>query len=349
MEFALQTEKLTKVFEDGAAAVQDISLKVKVGEFLTLLGPSGGGKTTTLRLLAGFEKPTQGRIEIGGNIVADDSHFIPPEKRKVGMVFQDYALFPHVDVTGNIGFGLNGPRKERERQVRRMLELVGLTEFAEKMPHELSGGQQQRVALARALAPNPDILLLDEPFSNLDTGLRAQVRSDVRNILLETKTTAIFVTHDQQEALSLSDEIAVIFDGKLTQLATPHAIYNRPTNIDVAKFIGEANFLFAEAHGMTADSLLGEVKLFHPKTGQVELMIRPEALHVGFEEIGTAATVLWREFYGHYQRLGVALADGTRLIVRTGVDRYFQRGNKVWVSLALPALAYDIESHNVLS
>jgi len=341
MEYSLQADRLTKLFDGQAPAVNDVTLRVRPSEFLTLLGPSGGGKTTTLRLLAGFEKPTSGRIQIGDQIVADDARFTPPEKRKVGMVFQDYALFPHVDVAGNIAFGLRQSAKQQKKQVERLLSLVGLRQFAARMPHELSGGQQQRVALARALAPNPDILLLDEPFSNLDTGLRAQVRNEVRHILLETGTTAIFVTHDQQEALSLSDEIAIIFDGRLVQVSTPHALYNRPVNMQVAKFIGDANFLPAEAHGMTADSLLGEVKLFHPKSGRVHLMIRPEALAVSFDEGGNRATVLWREFYGHYQRLGLALADGAELIARTGVDRYFQRGDNVSVSLALPALAYD--------
>ena len=345
----LETANLTKEFADGLLAVQDISLQVRRDEFMTLLGPSGGGKTTTLRLLAGFERPTGGRIRIGDHIVADDTHFTPPEKRKVGTVFQDYALFPHVDVAGNIAFGLRGARKEQIRQVERLLELVGMSQLAERMPYELSGGQQQRVALARALAPNPDILLLDEPFSNLDTDLRAHVRSEVRRILLETDTTAIFVTHDQEEALTLSDEIAVIFEGRLVQVATPHVLYNRPINTRVAKFVGDANFLPAEAHGITASSHLGEVKLFHPKTGHVDLMIRPEALNVGFEERGKRATVLWREFHGHHQRLGLALADGAALIARTGVDRYFKRGDNVWVSLARPALAYDSESHKVLS
>ena len=349
MEYSLQADHLTKLFNGQLPAVNDITLRVRPGEFLTLLGPSGGGKTTALRLLAGFETPTRGRIQIGDHIVADDSHFIPPEKRRVGMVFQDFALFPHVDVAGNIAFGLHGSQKDQARRVERLLSLVGLTQFAERMPYELSGGQQQRVALARALAPNPDILLLDEPFSNLDTHLREQVRTDVRRILLETDTTAIFVTHDQQEALSLSDEIAIIFDGKLIQVATPHVVYNRPVNMQVAKFVGDANFLPAEAHGMTADSLLGEVKLFHPKTGRVDLMIRPEALAVNFEGHGKTATVQWREFYGHYQRLGLALADGTELVARTGVDRYFKRGDNVSVSLALPALAYDAVSHVVLS
>ncbi len=341
MDFSLQTDNLTKLFDDNVPAVRDVTLRVKAGEFMTILGPSGGGKTTTLRLLAGFEQPTSGLIRIGNRVVADDRHFTPPEKRKVGMVFQDYALFPHVNVAENIAFGLRNRNKDRDRQVKRMLSLVGLAGFAERMPHELSGGQQQRVALARALAPNPDILLLDEPFSNLDTGLRTQVRNDVRDILLETETTAIFVTHDQQEALSLSDEIAVIFEGELLQVATPHIIYNRPINSLVAHFIGEANFLPGQAEGLTAASPLGTVKLFHPKSGAVQLMIRPEALHVGHAEHGEKASVLWREFFGHYQRLGLALDDGTELIARTGVDRYFQRGNNVWVSLRMPALAFD--------
>ena len=341
MDFPLQADHLTKVYNGQSPAINDVTLSVRPGEFLTLLGPSGAGKTTMLRLLAGFEKPTSGRIQIGERIVADDSHFVPPEQRKVGMVFQDYALFPHVHVAGNIGFGLRGSKRDRNKRVNELLALVGLLDYATRMPHELSGGQQQRVALARALAPNPDILLLDEPFSNLDSGMRAQVRTDVRHILHETETTAIFVTHDQQEALSLSDEIAVIFDGRLVQVATPHAIYNRPINMQVAQFIGEANFLSAIAHGITADSRLGEVKLFHPKIGPVKLMIRPEALAVGFDKSGTRANVRWREFYGHYQRLGLALPDGTLLIARTGVDRYFGRGDEVYLSMALPALAYD--------
>ena len=341
MEFSLQTENLTKLFDSDLPAVNDVTLQVRPGEILTVLGPSGGGKTTTLRLLAGFERPTSGRIQIASRVVADDHHFVPPEKRKVGMVFQDYALFPHVNVAENIAFGLSQRRVKSDRQVERMLSLVGMREFADRMPHELSGGQQQRVALARALAPNPDILLLDEPFSNLDTGLRAQVRNDVRDILLETETTAIFVTHDQQEALSLSDEIAVIFDGRLMQVATPHLIYNRPVNSQVAHFIGEANFLPGEAQGLTASSPLGTVKLFHPKSGPVQLMIRPEALYVGHAENGKRAAIAWREFYGHYQRLGLELEDGNELIARTGVDRFFQRGDNVWVSLQMPALAFD--------
>lgn len=349
MEYSLQADHLTKRYNGQSPAVDDITLTVKPGEFLTLLGPSGSGKTTMLRLLAGFERPTSGRIQIGPRIVADDTRFVPPERRKVGMVFQDYALFPHVDVAGNIAFGLRGRREENERRVKQLLSLVGLSQFAERMPYELSGGQQQRVALARALAPEPDILLLDEPFSNLDTGLRAQVRTHVRDILHETETTAIFVTHDQEEALSLSDEIAVIHDGRLLQVATPHVIYNRPINSQVAHFIGEANFLPGIASGYTADCLLGEVKLYLPRTGAVELMIRPEALAVTVDGGGTSATVRWREFHGHFQRLGLALADGTGLIARTSVAPYIRRGDQVTVTLALPALAYDPANDDTLS
>ena len=343
MDIALQTENLSKFYDD-TAAVEALALTVKAGSFLTILGPSGGGKTTILRLLAGFEHPTAGRIQIGGKVVADDAHFVPPEKRRVGMVFQDYALFPHVNVAENIAFGLRGARGKKEPQVKRMLALVGLSKYAQRMPYELSGGQQQRVALARALAPNPDILLLDEPFSNLDTALRAHVRKDVRDILLETQTTAIFVTHDQHEALSLSDEIALIFEGRLVQMASPHIIYNRPINRQVAASIGEANFLPGEAQGLTAESPLGRVELFHPKSGRVLLMIRPEALHINHDGQGLAALVRWREFHGHHQRLGLALENGTELIALAGVDRYYRRGDRVWVRMGRPALAFDGDS-----
>lgn len=340
MDLTLQTTKLNKQF-NGVDAVRDVTLNVKSGEFLTVLGPSGCGKTTLLRLLAGFEKPSSGTIQIGDHIVADDSHFVPPERRKVGMVFQDYALFPHINVAENVGFGIRGHSKDKDKQVQRVLSLVGLSGYDDRMPHELSGGQQQRVALARALAPNPDIILLDEPFSNLDTALRTKVRADVREILHETETTAIFVTHDQEEALSLSDEVAVIFSGELAQVATPHAIYNRPINKQVARFIGEANFIPAQAQGAIATSSLGTVKLYHQKSGTVDLMIRPEALRISFDDKGTPAVILWREFFGHTQRLGLELQDGTQLIARTGVDTYYQREQHVRVTLGLPALALE--------
>lgn len=323
-------------------AVENISFSVDPGEILVLLGQSGCGKTTTLRLIAGLERPDSGEITIHNETVSGKGKWVAPERRRIGMVFQDYALFPHLTIHQNIAFGLNHVKREqRNKRVKQMLELIELPDKADAYPHELSGGQQQRIALARALAPNPDIILLDEPFSNLDTALRSQVRAHVRDILHETQTTAIFVTHDQEEALSLSDEVAIMYKGKLIQVASPHAIYNRPVNKHVAQFIGEANFLPAHAKGMIASSPLGSVKLFHEKSGDVELLIRPEALRVNFDDKGAPAIILWREFFGHAQRLGLQLSDGTELIARTGVDTYYQRGQNVRVTLGLPAVAFE--------
>jgi iron(III) transport system ATP-binding protein len=207
----------------GTPAVEELSLAVEPGEILALLGPSGCGKTTTLRLIAGFETLDAGEITIGGRVVgrAGDPG-VPPEERGVGVVFQDYALFPHLTVADNVAFGLTRlPRDERARRVAEILELVGLTAFRARYPHELSGGQQQRVAAARALAPAPAVLLLDEPFSNLDADLRAQMRDEVEKLLRETGTTAIFVTHDQEEAFTIADQVGVLHAGHLAQLAPP--------------------------------------------------------------------------------------------------------------------------------
>jgi iron(III) transport system ATP-binding protein len=207
-------------------AVDRVALRLPPGLLLALLGPSGCGKTTMLRLLAGFETPDAGTIEIGGQRVFGAGINLPPERRRVGMVFQDYALFPHLDVARNIAFGVpRGP--DRGRRIVEALRLVGLDGYQERMPHELSGGQQQRVALARALAPRPDLLLLDEPFSNLDAALRAQVRGEVRQILAAADATAIMVTHDQEEALSLADQVAVMQEGTVVQVASPFDLYQR--------------------------------------------------------------------------------------------------------------------------
>lgn len=335
----LVVDSISKHFE-GVSAVEQFSLEVNEGEFITLLGPSGCGKTTTLRLLAGFEQPDSGSISIGGDIVANQKHYLPAEKRRVGMVFQDYALFPHLDVADNVSFGLNGNKKERHKRVEEMLSLVGLDAYGQRMPYELSGGQQQRVALARALAPQPDIILLDEPFSNLDAALRVQVRGEVRTILRAAGTTTIFVTHDQEEALSLSDRIAVLFDGKLHQVGTPFELYTRPSSRQVASFIGEANFIPAQAEGTRADSPLGKVRLLTPKNGDVEVLIRPDMLHLLPTDEGTPAVVIWREYYGHNQRIGLQLADGTELIARADTQIMYNVGQNVRVSVYAPLLAF---------
>lgn len=339
MGTTLQVDNISKRFGE-VEAVHDFSIEAEAGEFITLLGPSGCGKTTILRLLAGFEQADSGTIRIGDTVVADDTHFLRAEKRNIGMVFQDYALFPHLTVLKNVGFGLHGSKKERNKRAEEMLVLVGLHGYGDRMPYELSGGQQQRVALARALAPQPDILLLDEPFSNLDAALRVQVRGEVRSILRKAGTTTIFVTHDQEEALSLSDRVAVIFEGELHQIGTPFELYTRPATRQVATFIGEANFLKADATGSVAETVLGQVRLLSPKNGEVDVLIRPDMLHLLPTDEGTPAKVLWREYYGHNQRIGLELDNGKELIARADTQIMYTAGQTIRVSVYAPLLAF---------
>ena len=282
----LSLEHLGKRFSE-TVAVEDLSLGVSPGEFLTLLGPSGCGKTTTLRMIAGFETPTEGRIRIGER----DVTMLPPQKRGVGMVFQNYALFPHLDVRDNIGFGLRSqdvPRAEIGARVERALELVGLAGYTDRRVQQLSGGQQQRIALARALAPEPPLLLLDEPLSNLDAALRERTRTELRTLLKRLGITAVFVTHDQEEAFALSDRIAVLRDGRLQQVGTPEELYHAPANPFVASFLGRANFLPARIVARNGSTAVGElaggvrwpVQGADGAEGAMQLMVRPEALRL---------------------------------------------------------------------
>ncbi|MXZ19631.1 MAG: ABC transporter ATP-binding protein, partial [Caldilineaceae bacterium SB0665_bin_25] len=258
-------------------AVNDVSLTVDRGEFIALLGPSGCGKTTTLRLIAGFERVDAGTIEIDGALMAGSSVHVQPERRRVGMVFQEYALFPHVSALANIEFGLRRmPAADKRARTLEILELTGLAGLEGRMPHELSGGQQQRVALARALAPNPALILLDEPFSNLDAGLRARVRAELGEILHAAKATAIFVTHDQEEALSMVDRVAVMLDGSVKQVASPHELYTNPATRSVAEFIGDANFLPGFGQGDTIECELGVLAARKQVRGPVDILLRPE-------------------------------------------------------------------------
>ena len=277
---ALRTLSLTKRF-GPVVAVDGVDLDVHVGEFLGVLGPSGCGKTTLLRLIAGFEQPDGGGIEIGGRVVAGPRRNEPPERRRIGMVFQESALFPHLDVAGNIGFGLS-PR-DRSTRVDELVALVGLAGLQRRMPHELSGGQQQRVALARALAPDPAIVLLDEPFSSLDATLRAQLRGEVREILRMAGATAVFVTHDQAEALEISDRVAVMRAGRIEQLSSPDELYLRPINRFVAGFVGEANLLPGEVRGGEVRTLVGRFRApdgSMAEGARAEVLLRPEQLHM---------------------------------------------------------------------
>ena len=326
--FALECHNLSKCY-DGTFAVREFSLQLRPGTFLALLGPSGCGKTTCLRILAGFETPDTGRVVVGGREVLDVRAGVnlPPDKRRVGMVFQEYALFPHMDVASNVAYGL--PRgADRARRVDEALALVGLVGVHRRMPHELSSGQQQRVALARALAPRPDVLLLDEPFSNLDASLRVQVRADVREILRAAGMTTVFVTHDQGEALSLADEVAVMMEGRLLQVAPPETLYWRPVTREVATFVGDANLLPAQAYGARAMCMLGEVALETPAHGLVEVMLRPEDIELVADPQGNAV-ICWREYFGHDQMIGVQLDSGVQLQVRLGPAWPFHVGQRV--------------------
>jgi iron(III) transport system ATP-binding protein len=335
-EYALECTDLSKAYS-GNPVLRGIDLRARAGQIVALLGPSGCGKTTTLRLIAGFEPLDAGAISIDGRVVADAQRMLPTEERRIGMVFQEYALFPHLSVQDNIAFGLRGAKGER---IAEMLTLVGLDGLGKRMPHELSGGQQQRVALARALAPAPRVLLLDEPFSNLDTALRAQVRAEISTILRAAGITCLMVTHDQEEALSLADEVAVMFDGQIAQEADAQTLYRQPATKAVAAFVGEANFLPGRAHGMTARIALGDVTLDEAASGAVDVLLRPEQLLLGSEDGGTRATVRWREFYGHDQRIGIETDAGLRLVARADAGERFLPGQRVGVKVRGRGRAY---------
>lgn len=332
MQNPLEITSLSKSYNQ-TPVLQHVSLSVKAGQIVALLGPSGCGKTTTLRLIAGFEWPDAGTIAIKGRVVASETVRVPAEDRRVGMVFQEYALFPHLSVNDNIAFGLKGSSREKQARAAEMLALVGLSDLGGRMPYELSGGQQQRIALARALAPQPDILLLDEPFSNLDAALRGQVRAEVRAILKRAGITCIFVTHDQEEALSLADEVAVMLAGRVAQVASPQRVYRHPATPQVATFVGEANFLPGEANGERVECALGHLRLDEPARGSVSVMLRPEWLRLDGDESNPAAVIEWREFYGHDQRIGLRLADGTALVARADSADEHNPGDTVRVSV----------------
>ena len=336
-QWAIECRSVVKHY-GAVIAVAGVDFRLEHGTFGALLGPSGCGKTTLLRLLAGFEQPSAGEIRVGGQEVANATWMLPPERRHIGMVFQEYALFPHLDVTRNIAYGL-GRGVDKAVRVAEVLDLVGLEGLGGRMPHELSGGQQQRVALARALAPEPELILLDEPFSNLDAGLREQVRAVTRQILRHVGATALFVTHDQEEALSLADHVAVMLHGRIVQTSTPHEVYLRPATRAVAEFVGEANFLPGDAHESTVQCALGQLLLAAPAQGTVQVMIRPEALQITADPKGTAK-IERQTFYGHDQVLHVRLADSQILVVRTG-PRLDLRPD-VWVHVGVqgPVVAY---------
>ncbi len=338
---ALRCVGLRKRYGD-TMAVDGISLDVPRGSITALLGPSGCGKTTSRRMIAGLTTPDAGEILIDGRMVTGAGIAVPAERRPVGLVFQDYALFPHLNVARNVGFGLRSwSRTDRQARIGRVLELVGLADLAHRLPAELSGGQQQRVALARALAPKPDIILLDEPFSNLDAALRATVREDLRAILRAAQATAVFVTHDQEEALSLTDRVAVMHAGQLHQLADPHTLYTQPATQFVAEFVGEADLIAGTRAGaFMVDTLIGRLSTSNEiGRNEVSVVIRPEALRLRKDD-GGIAEVVGISYFGHDQLVQLSFNDGSTMRARRGPRLDLERGDRVSVAVDGPVMTF---------
>jgi iron(III) transport system ATP-binding protein len=328
----LALEDVTKRYAPAQPpAVDGLTLTVAQGEILALLGPSGCGKTTTLRLIAGFEAPNSGRVVMRGETMAGPGSWIPPEGRGIGIVFQDYALFPHLTVAENVGFGLHHfGRTARQERISQILELVGLGSFARRYPHELSGGQQQRVALARALAPAPALILLDEPFSNLDADLRAQMREEVERILRNTGTTGIFVTHDQEEAFTLADRVGVLNEGRLEQLDAPETIYHHPATLFVAEFVGAADFLPGL---VTPYGIVTELGVFADTEARrlgkkVKVMLRPDDVTFVPSSVGDG-TIVRRDFRGSENLYCIRLPSGQRVHSSQASATLYPNGTRV--------------------
>jgi iron(III) transport system ATP-binding protein len=318
--------------------VRDLSFSLPRGAIGCLLGPSGCGKTTVLRCIAGFEAAQRGTIHIGGREVSAPGAMLAPEKRRIGMVFQDYALFPHLSVRGNIVFGLRGPGAERNARVAELAALVGLTAALDKYPHEISGGQQQRVALARALAPRPDLLLLDEPFSNLDTELRERLSAEVREIIKASGATAVLVTHDQQEAFAVADEIGVLHEGRIQQWDTAYNLYHRPANRFVADFVGQGVFLPAAALNsreleIELGVLQGSAHAVENAGGRsLEVLLRPDDV-VHDDDAPTRAEVVHKAFRGAEILYTLRLGSGRKVLALVPSHHNHAIGERIGIRL----------------
>jgi iron(III) transport system ATP-binding protein len=283
----LDARDLTRSFS-GRAVVSDVSLAIAAGEVLCLLGPSGCGKSTTLRLIAGVERPDAGTIRLDGETVCDGHVFLPPERRSVGLMFQDFALFPHLSVAQNVGFGLTGPRAANRDRVRELLDRVDLVRHIDSYPHELSGGEQQRVALARALAPRPRVMLMDEPFSGLDNRLRDGIRDETLRLLKDEGTAVMMVTHEPEEAMRMADRIALMRDGRIVQQGAPYNLYNSPVDKDAAAFFSDINVIRGTVQGGLTRTAFGEfLAPGHADGAEVEIVIRPQHLKLDFDRSGT--------------------------------------------------------------
>jgi iron(III) transport system ATP-binding protein len=372
----------------GLSVLSGVDLEVPSGSFTAILGPSGSGKTTLLRIIAGFERPDAGEVRLGQRVVDDAAHrFVPCERRRIGYVPQEGALFPHLNVGRNVAFGLD--REDRHgTRVSELLELVGLSGMARRYPHQLSGGQQQRVALARALAPGPDIVLLDEPFSSLDASLRASVRADVHDVLRLSGATSVLVTHDQDEALSMADQVAILRGGVIAQINTPSSLYRLPRDAELAQFLGEANLVEGTASGTTVQTALGQLEMAirpaadaadaavsvvsattattatstdgtaargrgngRPVDGPVRVMVRPEQLIIDEAGArGVPSVVRSYEYFGHdaVVRVQPEIAGLTELVVRITGAEPLTPGTHVSVSVHGAVVVWPLDDQRPL-
>jgi iron(III) transport system ATP-binding protein len=282
----LEVRNITRVF-GGRPVVRDVSLTVMPGQVTCLLGPSGCGKSTTLRIIAGVDWPDAGEIRIDGEVIVNPGTFVPPEKRGTGLMFQDFALFPHLSVFDNVAFGLTGSRTEKRLRVRELLDKVGLVRYLDSYPHELSGGEQQRVALARALAPRPRIMLMDEPFSGLDNRLRDGIRDETLSILKDEGTAVLMVTHEPEEAMRMADEIALMRAGEIVQQGAPYNVYNAPVDREAAAFFSDINVITGRVQGLLTETAFGKFMAPGQADGtEVEIVIRPQHLKIDFDRGG---------------------------------------------------------------
>ena len=343
----LEVRNIEKSFVEDVPVVMNTTFSVREHEIFALLGPSGCGKTTTLRLISGFEHPDAGKIILDGQVLSSTQKHISPQRRGIGFVFQDYALFPHMSALDNVAFGLtNLPKYKRKVFAEEVLCRTGMGDHKHKSPAELSGGQQQRVALARAIAPEPKLILLDEPFSNLDAILRDSTRKEVRAIIKKAGMSAILVTHDQEEALSFADRIAVMNEGSIEQIGTPEEVYYQPKTEFVARFLGRTNLFTANVENSdTIDTKIGTIRLNCRAEGEVTCSIRPEHLTIeapngNSETIQSRGIIVSREFKGHDITYHIE-CNGERFIVHTDNRVLFDKDDEVVVKPLEPAVVLD--------